>query len=61
MVNDTSKLVKIPVTIIGEEDAYVYVRSSLNSGDQIVSTQALQALPGMQVKTISNLEPANAQ
>ena len=61
MVNNTSKLVKIPITIVGEEDAYVYVRSSLNSGDHVVSTQVLRALPGMQVKTVSNLESANAQ
>jgi multidrug efflux pump subunit AcrA (membrane-fusion protein) len=61
VVNSQSQLAKTPVSIIGEEDAYVYVRSSLNSGDQVLNTRVLQALPGMQVKITSNLEPADVQ
>jgi hypothetical protein len=61
VVNSQSQLAKTPVSIIGEEDAYVYVRSSLNSGDQVLNTRVLQALPGMQVKITSNLEPTDVQ
>ena len=61
VVNSQSQLVKTPVLIIGEEPAYVYVRGSLNSGDQVLNTQVLQALPGMQVQTTTNTESANAQ
>jgi RND family efflux transporter MFP subunit len=61
VVNSQSQLTKTPVSIIGEEDAYVYVRSSLNSGDQVLNTRVLQALPGMQVKTTSNSESANVK
>ena len=61
VVNSQSQLVKTPVLIIGEEPRYVYVRGSLKSGDQVLNTQVLQALPGMQVQTTTNTESANAQ
>jgi multidrug efflux pump subunit AcrA (membrane-fusion protein) len=61
LVNSESQLIKIPVSIIGEEDEFVYVSSTLNTDDQLVITRILQSIPGMVVKTSSSIEPANVQ
>lgn len=61
VVGSDSKLSKTPVSIVGEDDQYVYVSSALRSGDQVLNTRVLQALPGMKVKTNSSVEPDDVQ
>jgi multidrug efflux pump subunit AcrA (membrane-fusion protein) len=61
VVGSDSKLSKKPVSIVGENDQYVYVSSSLKSGDQVLNTRLLQALPGLRVKINPTLDSANVQ
>jgi multidrug efflux pump subunit AcrA (membrane-fusion protein) len=61
LINSESQLVKTPVSIVGEEDEFVYVSSSLNTGDQLLNSPILQAIPGMKVTFSRRLESANAQ
>lgn len=61
VINSDSKLSKTQVSIVGEEGQYVYVSSTLNSGDQLLNTRVLQALPGMKVITSNSVEPADVE
>jgi RND family efflux transporter MFP subunit len=61
VINSDSELVKTAVSIVGEEGQYVYVSSALASGDQVLNTPILQAIPGMKVKTTPNVETTHVQ
>jgi RND family efflux transporter MFP subunit len=61
LVSSESQLVKTPVSIVGEEDEFVYVSSPLNTGDKLLNSPILQAIPGMKVTLSRSLESANAQ
>jgi len=61
VISSDSELVKTAVSILGEEGQYVYVSSPLSSGDRVLNTPLLQAIPGMKVKTTPKVETTNAQ
>ncbi len=62
VVGSDSTLRKTPVSIVGEQDQYVYVSSPLKSGSRVLNTRVSLALPGMKVKTTTSLEaPVHVQ